>query len=385
MRIAIIAPSIYMSQKSYPDRIFAPREVTLSLVDGLVDKKHDVTLFSAPDIKTKARLVPGSKTLLKEDLLRDKYLSRESLKEYKLQSSIESQHFYSLDLIGKALEEAQKNKFDIIQTDDPLVHSLVHLTKTPIVFIFHDPLPRKKSLDYWFLSRYKHHNFISISLAQRRGKPSLNFVGNVYHGIDSKLYQPSFEKGKYFAFMSRLLIQKGPDVAIEAVKQVPGEILKITGDETHYNTQFVKEKVLPFIDGQIIEHVGFLRTQLEKDNFINNAKALLFPISWEEPFGLVMIEAMSCGTPVIAYNRGSVPEILRDGLTGFIIDPDNEDRPGKGSWIIKKKGIAGLVEAIKRVGELDRKSCRKHVEENFSVEKMTENYEGLYYEITGKK
>jgi glycosyltransferase involved in cell wall biosynthesis len=115
------------------------------------------------------------------------------------------------------------------------------------------------------------------------------------------------------------------------------------------------------------------------------AEALLFPIEWEEPFGIVLIEAMACGTPVIAFNRGSVPEIIRDGVTGFIIDPDGIDRPGKGSWIIKNQGISGLAEAIGRIGELSRMSCRYHVEEKFSKKNMVRGYEQVYANLIRRK
>jgi len=380
MRIAVVAPSVYMSEKTYPDRIFAPRIVVLQLVDGLVNKGHDVTLFSAPDIETKAKLVGGKADLLKGDLLRDKYLNREILMEYKLQSGTECRDFYTLDLIGKVLHEDKKQKFDIIQTDDPLFHPFAELSDSAVVFTFHDPLPRRESLDFWFLNTYKKHKFISISMTQRRGEPALNFVGNAYHGLDEKIYVPSLEKGKYLAFFGRLLVQKGPDIAIKAAREA-GESIKIASDNIHFNTDFVKNNVLAFVDGKTVEHVGLMRTIEEKNNFLNKAKALMMPILWEEPFGLTMIEAMACGTPVVAYNRGSVSEIVRDGLTGFIVDPDNEDRPGKGTWIIKKQGIEGLVEAIKRIGEIDGSACRKHVEENFSVSKMIDGYEDIYQKI----
>lgn len=384
MRIAIVAPSVYMSEKTYPERIFAPRIVALQLVEGLADRGHDVTLFSAPDIKTKAKLIAGAVDILKGDLLRDKYLNRELLIEYKLQSGTECRDFYTLDLIGKALQGDKKEKFDIIQTDDPFFHPFVELSDSAVIFTFHDPLPRPQSLDFWFLNRYKQHNFISISMAQRRGEPALNFAGNVYHGIDSDIYTPSFEKGKYLAYFGRLLVQKGADIAIKAAKETE-EVLKIASDKTHFNTNFVKKNILPFIDGKNVQHVGYMITQKEKNAFLSNAKAMLFPIRWDEAFGLVMIESMACGTPVIAYNRGSVSEIVRDGLTGFIIDPDNEDRPGKGGWVIKKQGIEGLVEAIQRIGEIDRKACRKHVEDNFTVEKMVDGYEKVYKEVLRAK
>jgi len=388
MKIAVIAPSIYMSEKTYPQRIFAPRVVTLQLVDGLVKKGHEVTLFSAPDIETKAKLVPGAESLLKGDLLRDKYLKREVLEEYRLQSAIESQNLYSLDLISRAIEEAQKSSFDIIQTDDPLVHAFVSLVKTPVVFTFHDPLPSEKSLDYWFLNRYSKHNFVSISLVQQKGSLSLNFVGNVYHGIKINELDVSYKEGQYFAYMGRLLVQKGADIAIQIIKSL-NEKLFIATDKTHFNTIFVKEKVLPYVDGRNIRLIGFLSSLSEKVDFLKNAKAFLFPIQWEEPFGLVMIESMACGTPVIAFARGSVPEVVKDGETGFIVNSSENDK--RGDWMIKKTGFDGLCEAIEKIYSMPndeyqqmRRNCRKHVEENFTVEKMVDEYEKLYLGVIKK-
>ena len=384
MRIAVLAPSVYMSKAAYPDRIFAPRLIILELVEGLAAKGHEVTLFSSSDIETNARLVPGAPELLKGGLLRDKYLSRDSLPEYILQSKIESQHIYSLDLIGKAFSKASESSFDIIQTDDMLVHSFVSLSKTPVTFILHDPLPKENSLDYWLLNRYKDHNFISISMAQRNGNPQINFIGNVYHGISINSYKASFERGEYFAYMGRLLVQKGVDLAIKAVKE-QGERMLIAADNTHFNTDYVKNDIFPFLDEKV-RYEGYFETKEEKNDFLGKAKALLFPIRWQEPFGLVMIEAMACGTPVIAFANGSVPEIIEDGKTGFLINPDDQDI--RGSYFVKQTGVAGLSEAIRRINEMTteelttmRKNCRKLVEENFTIEKMVDGYEKAYNDL----
>ena len=179
---------------------------------------------------------------------------------------------------------------------------------------------------------------------------------------------------------------KGVTNAIK-VSQATGSSLKIVGNVE--DEKFYDELVVPNLSDKI-EVIGGISseqslTREQVRDLYENAMAFLFPINWEEPFGLVMIEAMSCGAPVIAYNRGSVSEVVRDGVTGFIIDPDDEDRPGKGSWIIKKQEIEGLIEAVKRIGEIDRKACRKHVEENFSVDRMVENYEKVYRGILDKR
>jgi glycosyltransferase involved in cell wall biosynthesis len=146
---------------------------------------------------------------------------------------------------------------------------------------------------------------------------------------------------------------------------------------------FFEERIAPQIDGSAVKAVGFLEGKA-KSAYIGSGKAFLFPLAWDEPFGLVMIEAMACGTPVIAYNRGSVSEIVKDGVTGFIIDPPSADvqqpkhRAMRGSFTIKTPGVAGLVEAIRRIGEINRVDCRKHVEAQFSLAAMTDGYEKVY-------
>jgi len=172
---------------------------------------------------------------------------------------------------------------------------------------------------------------------------------------------------------------KGHDVAIEAVKKA-GATLQMASwvSDGVKKSAFYKEKIEPHIDGITIVVNNLIQGQTLGD-FYGKAKALLFPIQWAEPFGLVMVEAMSTGTPVIAYNRGSVSEIVQDGVTGFIIDPDDSIN---GNWIIKKKGVEGLVEAMGRIGEIDRHACRKVVEERFSTERMVEGYEKVYRKLT---
>jgi len=181
--------------------------------------------------------------------------------------------------------------------------------------------------------------------------------------------------------LGRLVPQKGVEDAIKTCI-ITNERLSIGSQfpGPYEVSPYYRTSVVPFLDDPKIEKIGMVTTR-RRAELLGRAKGLLFPIKWEEPFGLVMIEAMACGTPVIAYNRGSVSEIVKDGVTGFIIDSDNENRPGRGNWVIKKQGIEGLVEAIKRIGEIDRAACKKHVEKHFTVEKMVTSYEEVYQKI----
>ena len=210
----------------------------------------------------------------------------------------------------------------------------------------------------------------------------MHFVDTVYHGVPKVSVAALKPIGTpYLTFMARMVPEKGVMDALTVAEQSK-ILLQIATSDREENTQssFFQNVVTPRLSPGKAELVGFMDAK-GKDAFLGNAIAFLFPIHWEEPFGMVMIEAMACGTPVIAYNRGSVSEIVRDGVTGFIIDEDETQRPGAGSWVIKKRGIEGLVEAVKRIGEIDRDACRRHVEENFTVDRMVDGYIKVYQKV----
>lgn len=388
MKIALLSPSIYMSPRLYADMIFAPRDLVVHLADGLVEKGHDVTLFTSHDTQTKAKIVPGDRDLLEKDYVQAMLDGKKSERLY-WGYFYTVKNNYEMDLTTRCYEMAQSGGFDIIHSyHERLAHFFDQLTDFPTVYTLHDPLPSKElNSKYWLLEKYLQHNYVSISNAFRRHeKLNLNYIDTVYHGIPIDDVPLGSGEGGYLAFMGRLIEEKGAEFAFEA-SQKTGIPLKLASSLMAVNVsddEYYQNKILPYVDKTRTEFVGFLK-DAKKHEFLCKAKCFLFPIQWEEPFGVVLLEAMACGTPVIAYNRGSVAEIVKDGVTGFIVDPDNEDRPGKGSWIIKKQGIEGLIEAIGRIGEIDRKACRAHVEHNFSVKKMVEGYENVYKKVLASK
>lgn len=383
MRIGLLSPSIYMSTTKYKDMIFAPRELVILLANGLVKRGHEVYLFTSPDIKTDAKIVAGDERLIKDSYIEEKMSSHPS-ERFKWASFYNLKRNYEIDLTQRCYKMALKGKLDIIHSyHDTLAHFFDELIGFPTVYTLHDPLPtNKNSLIYWLLDKYTNQNYVSISNSFRQ-HPSLrlNFIQTVYHGLDLENYKQSLNKGEYLAFMGRMAPEKGLDSAITVAKEakIPLKIATSTVS-ANANVPYYKDIIEPIMHDSLVTFTGFMDKDA-KCEFLGEAIGLIFPLQWEEPFGMVMIEAMACGTPVIAYNRGSVPEIVRDGVTGFIIDSDDEDRSGKGSWIIKKQGVEGLIEAVKRIGEIDRKACREHVEENFTVEKMVEGYEKVYRKI----
>jgi glycosyltransferase involved in cell wall biosynthesis len=204
---------------------------------------------------------------------------------------------------------------------------------------------------------------VSISKSQRQPLPYANWVGNVYHGLPTDLYKPGFGHGKYLAFLGRISPEKGVDKAIDiAVKcgipiKIAAKIDK--GDIDYYNTH-----IKPLLSHPLVEFVGEIG-ESSKNEFLKDAIALLFPINWPEPFGLVLIEAMACGTPVVAFRNGSVPEVITNGLNGLLVDSVDE-----------------AVKAVNAISAIDRRSCRKTFDERFTSKVMTEEYIKVYLQMT---
>ncbi|EKD87320.1 MAG: glycosyl transferase, group 1 [uncultured bacterium] len=379
MKILFLCPNAYMSPR-FGHMIFAPRDLSIALVDGLVAKGHTVTFATTPDVPTRATILPGNKALL---ALLDRVMGKGEIVDLPAARMIDAiRRDYEIDLLVRAIHEAKSGTYDLVHIyQKDLAHYFDDFFRPiPTVYTLHDSVPERDTLAYALYDNFKKHRYVAISRSQQQAYEGYHMIGMVYHGIDTSLF-PVGKGGSGFIWLGRLVPQKGVDDAMKACV--------ITNERLGIGSQFpgpqeaspyYRTSVAPFLDDPNIEKIGMVTTR-RRAELLGRAKGLLFPIKWEEPFGLVMIEAMACGTPVIAYNRGSVAEVVKDGITGFIIDPDNENRSGKGSWVIKKQGIEGLVEAVKRIGEIDRAACRRHVEEHFAVEKMVDGYEAVYQKI----
>ena len=381
MKIGLLLPSLLMTPR-YDDRIFAPKSLFISLVNGLVDRGHTVYVYSASNVKTKGILIEGNKELERERLPSKKLGLDHSvmLMRYK-PLTIE----YEVDLTANALKHAQAAKLDIMHTyHDFLIRYFAQLVpQLPLVYTLHDALPSADTLEGWRLDHFSHENYVAISRNQAdEYRKRVHVTGVVYHGLDAETFSFSAQKDNYLAFLGRLVPEKGALDAVEVARRLSLP-LKISTSKFYYGNPYFVNRVKPHVDGKIVSLLGFLRDD-EKTNFLKHARAFLFPIHWEEPFGMVMLEALACGTPVVAYNYGSVPEIIKDGITGFIV---NDDSAGarQGKWVIEKRGVAGLVEAVKRISEIDPHACRRHVEENFTIEKMVQGYEVVYQKILQSK
>lgn len=334
--------------------IYAPMDIAVSLSRGLVKKGHQVDFFAPvgsrlPKLKNLNLVSLGLKPI--------KQQRGDNLSDPKI-FNLWDQYFLS-EIYRRALA----GEYDLVHIH-PIDLALPWgraLLSVKTIYTLHDPIsPWRARIFRMFQSKNQH--LISISNNQRKPAPALNYAGTVYNGIELEKFPFSEKPGDYILFAGRIIKEKGVAEAIQAVIKA-GEKLLIAG--TFSKDDYWQEKIKPHL-GRKIKCLGAVpRSQLYK--YFQNAKATLFPIQWEEPFGMVMTESMACGTPVIAFNRGSVPEVVRNGKTGFIV-----------------KNVLEMAEAIKKINSISRKDCRKHVEKYFSNEHMVEGYEKLFFKISAK-
>lgn len=314
-----------------------------ALANGLKHKSHEVALFAAGGSVSEAELFSVHSVSLNEE---------PSFNERQIK-------YYINLLISKCF--ARANEFDIIHSHFTLLSSFYcSLVKTPTLISIHSPIDETIKP---FLNEFKDLKYISFSYAQRKLMPELNWVANIYHGVDTNIFNYNPKPKDYILYLGRVTEDKGVHLAIEAAKQA-GVQLVIAG-KTYPFEGYWHSNIEKNIDGKTVKYVG--EQPLDgKIELLQNAKALIFPTQCNEVFGYVMIEAMACGTPVIAWNNGSVPEVVKNGLTGFIVENVDE-----------------AVLAIKSLDSLDRENCRRRAVDFFSIEKMVSGYEKVYKKILG--
>jgi glycosyltransferase involved in cell wall biosynthesis len=337
MRIALIAPPWY----AVPPSGYGGIEwVVALLADGLTDRGHDVTLFAPPGSRTKARLVSPLGERLPPDSIGNPWY--------------EASHAMS------AYEGSER--FDILHDHTgPVGVSIGALIESPIVHTLHGPFTPQALMLYSRIAR--HLWFVAISESQRSmGPPDLRWAGVVYNGIPIDNYPYREDKEDFLFFLGRADEEKAPHLAIEAARRAGRQLVMCVTTKNEREQRYWAEQVEPLLGDDVEVHGEC--DQEQKADLLGRAAALLFPIQWAEPFGLVMIEAMACGTPVVAWRNGSVPEVIDDGVMGFVVD-----------------SMDGMVQAIGRVGELDPRAARAHVEERFSAAAMVTGYERAYERI----
>jgi glycosyltransferase involved in cell wall biosynthesis len=338
MRIAQVAP-LY---ESVPPRLYGGTERVVSwLTEELVRRGHEVTLFASGDSVTAARLVPGCDHSLRLDPGAIDYTAH---------------HVRQLEQVFGRAHEFDVVHFHTDYLHFPLSrrHGLCRLTTLHGRLDIPDLVPLYRE--------FPHEPVVSISDAQRRPLPWIGWVQTVHHGLPRGLFSPGAGAGGYLAFVGRFSPEKAPHLAVEIARRA-GLPLKMAAKLDTVDREYFERVLQPVMDPGFVEWVGELG-DAEKDALLGGARAVLFPIAWEEPFGLVQIEAMACGTPVVAFRRGSVPEICTEGVTGFIVE-----------------GVEGAVAALRNLDGFDRARCRRAFEHRYSAERMAEDYERVYQRL----
>lgn len=337
MKIAQLVSNYHRVAADSPQAIYSS---VATLSDSLIERGHQVSVFGAGNSSVKSKLVSVTDTDVKtlgvpENLIRH----------------------YLHALISECYSKA--DDFDIIHSHFNLLSSFYsRLKETPTIQSIHSPFSEATRP---FFIRFKNNNYISFSHAQRNQMPELNWVANIYHGVDTRLFVFNPEAGDYFFYLGRITEEKGLHLAIEAALAA-GVKLVIAGS-SYPNEGYWQKKIEPKIDGHQIKYIGQadLPTKIE---YLRRAKGLLFPSQINETFGLSMIEAMSCGTPVIGWDHGSIPEVIQDKETGFVV-----------------KTVAGMVKAVKAIDKISRQATRHRAEKFFSMEKMVSGYEKVYARV----
>jgi glycosyltransferase involved in cell wall biosynthesis len=335
MRVAQVAPLF----ESVPPKYYGGTERVVSyLTEELVRQGHDIALFASGDSVTQARLVAMTRRSLRLDKHCVDQLAPQVL------------------MLERVVQSA--SSFDVIHFHVDYLHfpySRRHTT--PHLTTLHGRLDLPELVPLY--REFRDMPVVSISAAQREPLPFANWIGTVHHGLPQDLYRFRAAAGDYLAFIGRVAPEKRVDRAVAIAKRV-GLPLKIAAKVDAVDREYFESVIEPLLDDPLVEYVGEIG-EGEKQEFLGSARVLLFPIDWPEPFGLVMIEAMACGTPVIALRRGSVPEVIEHGRTGFVVEDVDE-----------------AVDAAERIDELSRQRCREVFEERFTAARMAHDYLALY-------
>jgi glycosyltransferase involved in cell wall biosynthesis len=336
MRIAQVAP-LWIPVPPY--NYGGTELITSWLCDELVRRGHQVTLFATEDSRTSAKLVP----IWPKSLWRAKLTSPHAV----------------FSLLYEKLISLQ-DQFDIIHDHCEFYTApFSKFLKPPIVTTLHHPLNDETITLY---KKFPNINFVAISKDQRKSGPGINIVKTIYHGIPIERYQFNQSPKDYILWLSKIDPKKGIAEAIEIAK-LGGETLIISGNILPDFGDYFNFRIKPLIDGKKIQFVGTSDFK-KKVELLKNAKAFILPVKRQEPFGLVVIEAMACGTPVIAFKGGAMPELIEDGKTGFLVDSVEEGRS-----------------VLKKINRISRADCREHIKKNFNLKRMVNKYEKLYKKI----
>jgi glycosyltransferase involved in cell wall biosynthesis len=348
MRIAQIAP---IAERVPPEKYGGTERVISTLTEQLVKRGHEVTLFASGDSKTSAKLQSVFPVSLRAAKVQDLY------------------GFNIPSMKNMGLAYAMHDQFDIIHDHNPhLSLPTANICPTPVVATWHGPY-FPEVVEYFRL--FPHVNLVSISQSQALAAPTLKFCANVYNGLVLNQSPFSEQSQGYLLYVGRIDREKGTHVAIDVAVRLKKKLIiagKLDDDIPHireYYIRYVRPRLRRHAD--LVTWIGEV-DEAERNDLMKNSLCLLHPITWPEPFGLTLIESMACGAPVIAFRLGSIPEVIQDGRTGFVVDTFSQ-----------------MVEAVGRLGQIDRRACREYALSRFNAERMADGYEAVYQKILQAK
>jgi glycosyltransferase involved in cell wall biosynthesis len=377
MRIGLVVPHIFMQKTVLPEVIFSPGQLALGLAAGLQAIGHEVTLFTPGKVETNVKNVVADLSYFEAELKgrNDTYI--ELLKKHPLTFITLSRQVQS-ELIAKAYSAANNDELDIVHiytNEEDTALPFSNFCQKPVIFTHHDPfnfLVHYKNL----FPKYPQLNWLSISYAQRKSMPAdTNWIANIYHGLNENTFRLNAKpEGNYVAYLGRIIESKGVHLAIAAVKlynkQNPSRQLKLKIAGKHYagkiKNTYWEERIAPQIDNKEIEYVGYIKTDAAKQDFLGNAQALLIPSVYEEPFGMVMIEALATGTPLVGLDSGAIPEVIEHSKTGYVVQKPTGKR--------EDEVIRGLSDAMENISKINRVNCRREFTERFTLDRMCQEH-----------
>lgn len=379
VRVGLVVPHIFIHRLIQPGVIFSPGQLALELCEGLAKEGVDVTLFSSGPANTNVPNITADLKNFEAELAGrgDTYL--DLLKKHPF-TFISLARQVQAEIIARAYTAAASGELDIVHiytNEEDIALPFARLCPKPVVFTHHDPfnfLVRYKNV----FPKYKDLPWISLSYAQRRSMPAdTNWAANIYHGLDEDRFRLNQQPhGDYVAYMGRIIEPKGVHIAVEAVKrynEIAKEPLKLKIAGKHYaehtKDTYWQTKIEPEL-GDAVEYVGHIKTDQEKQDFLGNARALLVPSTFNEPFGMVTIEALACGTPVIGLDRGATREIIEDGKTGLVLPYSNDMAAAR-----------DMATALAIVSNISRQDCREAFEARFTLQRMTHEHAELYRKL----
>jgi glycosyltransferase involved in cell wall biosynthesis len=391
MKIGLVVPHIFMQADILPHVIFSPGSLALQLADNLQQLGNDVTLYTPGKVDTIVTNKTADLAYLESELVARQTDYIGLLKSHPLTFITLARQAQS-ELIAMAFADANAGLIDVVHiytNEEDIALPFAALCTKPVVFTHHDPFNLTANYKNVF-PKFRHLNWLSVSPSQRQTMPDdTNWVSNIYHGLDVSRFQPLADPaGDYLAYLGRIISPKGVHLAIHAVKlynRTAKRKLKLKIAGKHYaegtKDNYWNKFILPELNDEV-DYVGFIKGDAAKQAFLGNAAGLVIPSTFEEPFGMVMIEALACGTPLLGLDSGAIPEVITTD-TGVVVRKEMVNLPGhKRARVNEEKTIQNLAAAIPELLTKKRRLCRLAFEKNFTLAQMATSHLNVYQKLS---